>query len=222
MTAQYTLYLGSKNFSSWSLRPWLAMKMAGLAFDEEVIPLYTPETKARISALSPTGKVPALRIAENGQTYAVWDSLAICETIAERHPEAQLWPGDPRPRAEARSIVAEMHSGFPDLRKALSMDIAKRYPTPEMDDALRAQVARVIAIWEGALKAHHGGFLFGRFSIADCFYAPVVTRFETYAVALPAVAQAYTQRILALAAMREWTASARAENEKRDYAARQV
>jgi glutathione S-transferase len=222
MSADYTLYLGSKNFSSWSLRPWLAMKMAGLVFDEVVVPLYTAETRPRILAFSPTGKVPALKIAEQGQSYVVWDSLAICETIADRHPEAQLWPDEPRERAEARSIVSEMHSGFPDLRKAMSMDLAKRYPTPEMDDALHAQVSRIIAMWEGALRRHQGGFLYGRFSIADAFYAPVATRFETYSVPLPAVAQAYTQRVLALPAMREWTASARSEHETRDYAARQV
>ena len=215
MSADYTLYLGNKSFSSWSLRPWLVMKMAGLRFTEFLVALRTAETKARISAFSPSGKVPALKIEENGTSFTVWDSLAICETIAERHPEAQLWPDEARDRAEARSIAAEMHSGFPDIRKAMSMDIGNRYPTPEMDDALRAQVQRIIAIWEGALRRHQGGFLFGRFTIADAFYAPVVTRFETYSVALPAVAQAYTQRILALPAMREWAASARAEDEAR-------
>jgi glutathione S-transferase len=213
MSADYTLYLGNKSFSSWSLRPWLVMKMAGLRFTEFLVPLRTAETKARISAFSPSGKVPALKIEENGTSFTVWDSLAICETIAERHPEAQLWPGEAPDRAEARSMVAEMHSGFPDLRKTMSMDIANRYPTPEMDEALRAQVQRIIAMWEGALRRHQGGFLFGRFTIADAFYAPVVTRFETYSVALPAVAQAYTQRILVLPAMREWAASARAEQE---------
>ena len=218
MGTRYTLYIGSKNFSSWSLRPWLAMKMAGLAFDEEVIPLRTPETKARVAAIAPNAKVPALKIEEDGQSYLVWDSLAICETLAERHP--QLWPKDARTRAEARSMVAEMHSGFPDLRKALSMDIAHRHPTPELDENVRNQVARVIGMWETALKRNKGGFLCGAFSIADCYYAPVVTRFETYAIPVPAVAQAYGQRILALPAMKEWCAAAKLETEERNLAAR--
>jgi len=212
MGARYTLYVGSKNFSSWSLRPWLAMKMAGIEFDEVLIPLYQPETKARIGAIAPSGKLPTLHIEENGQSLTVWDSLAICETLAERHPEAQLWPKDVRVRAEARSMVAEMHSGFPDMRKTLAMDLTHRHPTPELDENVRTQIARIVAMWETSLKRNKGGFLSGRFSIADCFYAPVVTRFETYAIPLPAVAQAYSQRILALAPMKEWTAAAKAES----------
>ena len=211
MSTAYTLYIGSKNFSSWSLRPWLVLKVARLAFVEAMIPLRQAQTKARIAAVSPGGKVPALNVQEDGQSYTVWDSLAICETIADRHPDAQLWPADPRDRAEARSMVAEMHSGFTDLRKHLPMDLAHRYPTPELDNAVRTQIARIVSMWETVLKRHDGGFLFGRFSIADAFYAPVATRFETYSVGLPAVAQAYTQRICALPAMREWTAQAKAE-----------
>jgi glutathione S-transferase len=211
MSARYTLTIGSKTYSSWSLRPWLVMKTAGLDFEEVLIPLRTAETKARIGALSPSGKVPALKIEENGKSFTVWDSLAICETLAERHPEAQLWPKDARARAEARSMVAEMHSGFPDLRKTLSMDLSQRYPTPDLSEDLRTQIARVVAMWEGALKRNKGGFLCGRISIADCYYAPVVTRFETYAIPLPAVAQAYSQRILALKPMKEWTAAAKKE-----------
>jgi glutathione S-transferase len=211
MSTRYTLYIGTKRYSSWSLRPWLAMKMAGLDFDEVMISLRQPDTKTRIAAISPGGKVPALKIEENGQSSLVWDSLAICETIAEREPHAQLWPSDARERAEARSMVAEMHSGFADLRSRLSMDLAQRLPTPEMDDALRTQVGRIVGMWETTLKRHSGGFLFGRFSIADAFFAPVATRFETYSVPLPAVAQAYTQRILALAPMREWTKAAKLE-----------
>ena len=211
MSTRYTLYIGTKNFSSWSLRPWLAMKMAGLDFDEELIALRTPQTKTRIAAVTPNAKLPALKIEEDGQSFMVWDSLAICETLAERHPEAQLWPKDARTRAEARSMVAEMHSGFPDLRKALPMDIVHRHPTPELDDDVRNQIGRVIAMWEAALKRNRGGFLCGAFSIPDCYYAPVVTRFETYAIPVPAVAQAYGQRILALPAMKEWCAAAKAE-----------
>jgi glutathione S-transferase len=213
MAARYTLFIGSKNTSSWSLRPWLAMKMAKLAFEEALIPLRRPETKDQIRPHSPSGKLPVLRIEEDGRTQTLWDSLAICETLAERHPDAGLWPRDASARAEARCVAAEMHSGFPDLRNVLPMDIAARHPTPALGDPVQAQIARIIAIWEGALKRHAkgGGFLFGQFSIADAFYAPVVTRFETYEIALPAVAQAYTQRILSLAPMREWEAAARAE-----------
>ena len=213
MGARYTLSVGSKNVSSWSLRPWLVMKMARIPFEEVRIRLRTPESKAEILAVSPSGKVPALKIEEDGASQTVWDSLAISETLAERHPEARLWPEKAAPRACARSITAEMHSGFPNLRRVLSMDITARHPTPALEDEVQAEIARVVAIWTEALNRHEGegGFLFGRFSIADAFFAPVVTRFETYAVHLPAVAQAYAQRILALPAMHEWTAAAKVE-----------
>jgi glutathione S-transferase len=212
MAARYTLLIGSKNWSSWSLRPWLAMKMAYIPFEEVLVTLRTPETKARILSHSPSGRVPSLKIEGDGAAMVVWDSLAICETLAERHPEASLWPEDAGLRAEARSIAAEMHSGFVELRKVLSMDIATRHPTPALGDAVQADIARVISIWTSALGRHMaGGFLFGGFTIADAFYAPVATRFETYGVHLPPAAQAYTQRILALAPMREWQAAANAE-----------
>ena len=211
MTARYTLFIGTKNVSSWSLRPWLALKMAKIPFDEVRIRLRRPESKAEIEACSPSGKVPALKIETSGVSVLVWDSLAICETIAERHPEAALWPVDARDRAEARSVAAEMHSGFSDLRKNMSMDIAARHPTPALDDATQSDIARIIQIWTSAMERHaeRGGFLFGRFSIADAFYAPVATRFETYGIHLPPIAQAYAQRVLALAPMREWARAAK-------------
>ncbi len=213
MTARYTLYIGSKNTSSWSLRPWLAMRNANLAFGEVLIPLRKPQTSSQIKVHSPSGKVPALGIEQDGVIKTVWDSLAICETLAERHPEELLWPEDSTARAEARSIVAEMHSGFPDLRRVLPMDIAARYPTPPLDDAVQMQIARIVELWQSVLGRYgkSSGFLFGHFTIADAFYAPVATRFETYGVHLPPVAQAYTQRILATPAMREWQESARGE-----------
>jgi glutathione S-transferase len=212
MGIRYTLYIGNKNISSWSLRPWLAMKMAKIPFDEVLIRLHTPESKGRILAHSPSGKLPSLKIEENGASFTVWDTLAICETLAERHPEAQLWPENGAARAQARSIAAEMHSGFAELRRVLSMEIAARQPTPALEDEVQADIARIIAIWSDALGAHEkGGFLFGRFSIADAFFAPVITRFETYGIHLPAVAQAYCQRVLALPPMREWAAAAKAE-----------
>src|SRR5262245_8858495 len=213
MGVRYTLCIGNKNISSWSLRPWLVMKMANIAFDEVLIKLQTPESKARIEHFSPSGKVPALKIEEDGASSTVWDSLAICETLAERHRDPTLWPENPAERTRARCIAAEMHSGFPELRKVLPMDIASRHATPALNDQVQSDIARIIAIWTGALQTsgQKGGFLFGKFSIADAFFAPVVTRFETYGIHLPAIAQAYAQRVLAVPPMREWSAAAKAE-----------
>lgn len=212
MAAHFTLYIGSKNWSSWSLRPWLAMKMSKIPFDEVVIPLRATETKGAIASHSPSGKVPALLIAERGSETIVWDSLAICETIAERYPRAQLWPKARDARARARSVVAEMHSGFVGLRSALSMEIVARHPTPALDASAQGDIARVLAIWDEALSEKRaGGFLFGGFSIADAFYAPVATRFVTYGIELPAKARAYVKRVLTLPAMKEWTTAAMKE-----------
>jgi len=227
----YTLVIGNKNLSSWSLRPWLALKAAGVPFEEIVVRLDQPETRASIGRHSPAGKVPILKIAEGGKTVTVWDSLAICETIAERHPEAGLWPDDADTRALARSYAAEMHSGFLEVRMNLPMAFAHTIPTPALNDATGKQVARIIAAWEEALKrfpisgnrlseeearqikkpAHAGGFLFGRFSIADCLYAPVVSRFLTYGIGLPDASAAYCARMMALPALVEWRAGAEAE-----------
>jgi glutathione S-transferase len=209
--APYTLVIGDKNFSSWSLRPWLAMKVAAIPFDEIQVRLYQDDTHAQILAHSGAGRVPVLRFEENGERRTVWDSLAISETLAERHRDRALWPSDAAARAHARSIAAEMHSGFPDVRRQLSMDIAARHPTPALDDSTARQVARIVDIWTGALARYGGPFLFGAFSIADAFYAPVVTRFVTYAIELPQAACKYCQEVNALPAMREWEAGARAE-----------
>jgi glutathione S-transferase len=209
----YTLIVGTKEWSSWSLRPYLALKAIGVPFEEEVIRLNHDSTTEEVQRRSPSGRVPLLKIAENGREVSVWDSLAICETLAERHPEAKLWPDDPFLRAEARSHAAEMHSGFPDLRQQLSMDFVRTKPMPELRDVTKAQIARISAAWSDALGRHEhdGGFLFGRFSIADCMYAPVVSRFRTYGVAVPSIVQAYCDRIWALPAMREWEKAAQAE-----------
>jgi glutathione S-transferase len=209
----YTLVIGTKNWSSWSLRPYLALRAAGAPFEEVVILLRQPQTEKNILDHSPSAKLPALKIAENGKVHTVWDSLAICETLAERHPQAHLWPSDPLIRTEARSYACEMHSGFAPLRVALSMDFARRLPTPELSDAVKADIARVIAAWEHAL-ARHGdaqGFLFGRFSIADAMYAPVVSRFVTYGVAVPGIVRGYMNRVMALPAMQDWGHDAQAE-----------
>ncbi len=216
MTAHYTLVVGTKDWSSWSLRPYLALRATGAAFEEVFIQLRkedSPTTKELIAKYSAAGKVPVLKIEENGESVTVWDSLAICETLAERHPEARLWPSNPFVRAVARSYAAEMHSGFPDLREQLSMDFARRVPTPALRDATKDQIARIIGAWEKAL-AHHGddgGFLFGNFSVADCMYGPVVSRFVTYGITVPQTVQAYMDRVMALPAMKDWGVAAQKE-----------
>ena len=204
-----TLILGGKAYSSWSLRPWLALKQTGLPFTELVIPLRQPDTRARILEHSPAGKVPVLRHGD----LTVWDSLAICEYLAELAPEAGLWPEDPAARAIARAVSAEMHAGFQSLRSSMPMDLKRQAPGEGMTEATAADIARITALWADC-RARFGGdgpFLFGRFSIADAMYAPVVTRFDTYAVALGGTARAYADAVLALPAMREWTEAARAE-----------
>jgi glutathione S-transferase len=214
--AQYTLIVGTRNWSSWSLRPYVALRAAGAAFETVDIRLRqtdAPTTREQILNFSPAGKVPVLKIAENGETLTVWDSLAICETVAERHPGARLWPSDPATRAVARSYAAEMHSGFPDLREQLSMDFARKKPLPELREDTRKQIARILDAWQSALAAHKGDFLFGALSVADCMYAPVVSRFETYGVDVPAAVRAYMARVLALPAMQEWRAVSEKEIE---------
>lgn len=211
MTAHYTLILGTKEWSSWSLRPYMALRHIGAPFTEELIHLRRDTTSEEVQRRTPAGRVPVLEIEENGSRYAVWDSLAICATLAERHPEAKLWPDDAKARATARAYAAEMHAGFPDLRDQLTMEFARTLPMPALRDATRAQIARIIAAWSDALAGHDGGFLFGRFSIADCMYAPVVSRFRTYGVTVPAMVQDYCDRMLALPAMRDWKRDSQAE-----------
>lgn len=213
MAAHYTLILGTKSWSSWSLRPYLAMRATGAPFDETVIALRRDDTHAEILKHSPSGKVPVLEIDENGETVAVFDSLAICETLAERHPQAGLWPDDGRARALARSYAAEMHSGFAALRATLPMDIARSLPAPALDDAVKTDIARILEAWDFTLTRYgaDGGFLFGRFSIADCMYGPVVSRFRTYGIAVPKSVEAYSARMFALPAMTDWIKAAQAE-----------
>jgi glutathione S-transferase len=207
----YTLLIGNKNYSSWSLRPWLAMRQAGLAFREVRIPLYTPESKTQIRAYSPSGKVPCL---VDG-TLAVWDSLAICEYLAERHPQLELWPSDQRARAVARSMSAEMHSGFQHLRSNMSMNCRRQFPGVGCTVEVAGEIERIQRSWGEARERHGSGgpFLFGRFSIVDAMYAPVVLRFRTYAVQLNPVCRDYADAILALQPMQQWLADAQAETE---------
>lgn len=206
----YALIIGNKAYSSWSMRPWLLMKQAGLAFEETRISLYTDGAKETLLGHSGAGKVPVLRHA--GVT--IWDSLAICEYLAERHPEKRLWPADPAVRAHARSVSAEMHSGFTSLRSQMPMNVRKRIPKAISAEA-GADIARIQAIWQECRSRFGTGgpFLYGTFSIADAMYAPVVTRFDTYGVDLAGAASAYAREILQLPAMRAWVEQAHAETE---------
>lgn len=212
----YRLIVGTKDWSSWSLRAYLALMATGQPFDEVVVQLRKTDadaTKAAIRKFSNAGRVPVLQIEDGGQTVTVWDSLAICETLADRHPEAQLWPKDWAARALARSYAAEMHSGFPDLRDQLSMDFARELKLPELRPATESQIARILASWETALTRYgsEDGFLFGKFSIADCMYAPVVSRFTTFDIAVAKPVKDYMARIWALPGMQSWLKDSRKE-----------
>jgi glutathione S-transferase len=200
------LVIGSKRYSSWSLRPWLALKQAGLVFREIEVTLRQPETKAEILKHSPSGKVPLLK--HDG--LAIWDSLAICEYLAEIAPEAKLWPEEREARAVARAVSAEMHSGFTPLRRDCPMDVLLDTQDFVIPEEAQADIARIDAMWMDcrARFGQGGPFLFGRFSIADAMYAPVVTRFITYHAQVSSVSKAYMEAIMALPAMGAWKAGA--------------
>jgi len=201
------LVIGNKNYSSWSLRPWLLMRACDIPFEEVLIPLYEADSKARQLSFSPAGKVPTLIDGDR----AVWDSLAIAETLAERFPDRGLWPADAGTRAHARSVTAEMHSGFSALRTHMPMNLHGRHPGKGQTPEVLADIARITAIWSECLAQYGGPFLFGRFGIADAFYAPVVTRLVTYGVELPPDCARYRDTLLALPAMREWITAGLAE-----------
>ena len=208
-----TLVIGNKNYSSWSLRPWLALKATGQSFDEALIVLRRPETRAEILLQSAAGKLPVLKAGD----LTIWESLAICEYIAETWPEAGLLPEDARARAVARSVMSEMHAGFVNLRRELPMDINKLSPLAQNGvtpgEETRLEIARVQQIWQDCRGrfGRKGDFLFGRFGIADAMYAPVATRFRTYGVAMDPVSEAYVNAIYALPAMQEWCSAAAKE-----------
>jgi glutathione S-transferase len=205
-----TLVIGNKNYSSWSLRPWLALKATGQAFDEVLIGLRQPDSKAKILSHSAAGKVPVLKHGD----LLIWDSLAICEYIAETWPEAKLLPEDRRARAVARSVMSEMHSGFAALRHDLPMDICRLGKAPGIPSKeAKLDIARIQQIWQDCRGrfGKDGEFLFGRFSLADCMYAPVATRLRSYGVALDAVSAAYVDAIYAHPAMQEWIAASAKE-----------
>ena len=210
----YTLVIGDKNLSSWSLRPWIALKVCGVPFAEERIRLRQPDTRAEIMRHSPSGKVPALKT----RTGVVWDSLAILEYLAEHHAEHHLWPHDREARAAARCISAEMHSGFVTLRNDMSMELLARLSCPPISETLETDIRRIVAIWHDARSrfGKGGEFLFGAFSNADAMFVPVATRFRSYGVDLSRFgddgrAQAYAETLLALPAMAEWTEGAKEE-----------
>lgn len=202
------LVIADKNYSSWSMRPWVLLTHFGVPFDETLIELDRPGTKTSILAHSASGKVPCL-VTDDG--VAIWDSLAIAETLAERYPQHAMWPRDANARARARSVSAEMHSGFVALRDAMPMAIRTSKPGAGATRDARADIARVDEIWRDCIAASGGPFLFGDFTIADAMYAPVVMRFNSYQPALSDEAAAYAARVSALPAVAAWIDGARRE-----------
>lgn len=208
---QFTLVIGNKNYSSWSMRPWLVLKHFNIPFKEIYIPLYQEATKETLWQWSPSGLVPALR---NGD-FAVWDSLAICEYLQELFPEHAMWPKDMNARAVARSISAEMHSGFAALRRSMPMNCRLTFPGKGMNDESAADIERITNLWRECREKFgaSGPLLFGEYSIADAMFAPVALRFRTYAVQLDEVCEAYVTALLSLPEVVEWVADAQAEEE---------
>ena len=211
--AEFTLVIGNKNYSSWSLRGWLMARIAGIEFDEIMVPLDLPDTAASIKKHSPSGKVPVL--VHRG--LAIWESLAIAEYLNDLKPEAILWPSSQAARAHARSISAEMHAGFGELRSNMPMNIRASYPGKGMTPAVRADIERITGLWRDCRKRFGGafpkddGFLFGTFGAADAMFAPVVTRLRTFGVQLDSDSDAYCTAVMAWPAMKEWVDAARNE-----------
>jgi len=207
--ADFTIYIGNKNYSSWSLRAWLMVKASGIAFDEVLIPLYEPQSRAELVRHSPSGKVPALRHGE----VVVWESLAIGEYLAEQVPQAGLWPADEAARAAARSASAEMHAGFANLRRHLPMNMRSVFAGREIIPEIQADLDRIAAIWRDCRRRYGAGgsYLFGAFTIADAMFAPVVSRLRTYRIMLDDEAQAYADSLWATPALQEWVAAANDE-----------
>jgi glutathione S-transferase len=210
-----TLVVGTKNYSSWSLRPYLALAHTGQPFQEVVIQLGEPDTTQNILRHSPSGRVPLLKHGE----VSIWDSLAICEYLAETFPEAKLWPQDAAARAVARSVTAEMHSSFMALRNNMSMNLHARKPGQGRAPGVAEDIARIQELWTDcrARFGQGGPFLFGHFTIADAFYAPVATRFVTYGVELTPVCAAYRDAVLALPAFQKWLEAAKDEKRLAKY-----
>jgi glutathione S-transferase len=207
--ADFTIYIANRNYSSWSLRSWLMLKQTGASFEDAVIPLDEATTRATILRHSPSGKVPALQHGE----LVIWESLAIGEYLAERFPEAQLWPAAADARAIARAVSHEMHGGFAALRSHLPMNVRSSFPTRGVTPEAQADINRIAAIWRDCRKrfGESGDFLFGRVGIADAMFAPVVSRFRTYKIELDDESQRYADAVWALPAMQEWALAARNE-----------
>jgi glutathione S-transferase len=216
------LHIGNKNYSSWSMRPWVLMRQAGIAFKEVMVRFdgFSPQSqfKQRVGALNPAGKVPIL--VDDG--LVVWDTLAIAEYVAERFPEHQLWPRARAARARARSVCAEMHSGFSALRSACPMNIEARLPeigaiVLRDQSGVRDDLDRITQMWSTLLREHGGPMLFGAFSVADAYYAPVVMRLRTYELPVPEDVAAYMQRVVELAGVQAWIADALREQDFLDF-----
>ena len=212
------LYIGNKNYSSWSMRPWVLLKQADIPFEEVMVRFDSfagdSRFKSTVTAVSPAGRVPVL--VDEG--FAVWESLAIAEYLAEKYPAKQLWPEDAKARAHARSVCAEMHSGFGALRSHCGMNIEASLPQIGAivwrdQPAVRADVERLVAMWSALLEEHKGPMLFGAFSVADAFFAPVCTRIRTYALPVPGVVADYVGRVLALPGVKAWIDDALAEKD---------
>ena len=208
---QLKLIIGNKNYSSWSLRSWFLLTEAGIEFEEYRIPLDLENSAAEIARFSPSDRVPVLMLGEQ----PVWDTLAIAETVAEQWPEKQLWPSDSAAKAHARCISAEMHAGFPTLREAMPMNCRAMGRKVSLPDALAADIDRVLDIWSDCHRRYQsqGNWLFGRFSVADAMFAPVVLRFRSYGINLPDAARAYPQRMLESESIQRWLAAAESEIE---------
>ncbi len=201
------LIIGNKNYSSWSFRPWIAMKAAGIAFAETVISLEAKDFKARVTAMSGAGKVPVLLDGD----VRIWESLAILEYLAEKFPAAALWPEQAGARAHARAVASEMHAGFQPLRRQLPMNMWRPAKPRALDGEAAANVTRIDAIWSECLAKFGGPFLFGSFGAADAMFAPVVSRFHTYAVEVSVAVRSYMNAVMALPAWTEWRNAARRE-----------
>lgn len=210
----YDLYIGNKNYSSWSLRPWLLLKHFGIPFAEHMVSVAGRDYNAALKPLAGNARVPCLH--EDG--FQIWESIAIAETLAERHP--QMWPADARARARARSISAEMHAGFAKLRTAMPMNLKLRLKGKPAMPEVQRDIDRVIEIWQEArsrFATGDGPWLFGDFSVADAMFAPIVCRFNVYNVPLPLLAAAYRDAILAHPALQEWHAAALVETEAHEH-----
>lgn len=208
--SDFLIAIGNKRYSSWSLRPWLVLKHLGVEFEEVLVPLRTPGSDALKRRYCPSGRVPTLH---HGKVV-VWESLAICEYLAEIFPDRGLWPRDVADRADARAISSEMHSGFRGLRENMPCNVAVSMPEKPRTSATENDIARISSLWEDRLGRHDGKFLYGDFTIADAMYAPIAIRFRAYGVKLPERSQKYAEMMLALPSMVEWIEAGKSETHR--------